>query len=190
MAGRACTQKQQHVVEVVRRCDGPNRNSLLGFFGPAAALLLLVTWLATLILGYGLVLYAIRDQLRPVPADLATTLYFAAVSVTTLGFGEIVADGTLARMLAILAAVSGLGTVALVVTFLFSLYGSYQRREVQVVTLEATAGGPPSSTAGELRPARHRRSAAGAVPDLAGLVSRGPQFARRVPAPGFLPGEP
>jgi hypothetical protein len=129
----------------VRRRPAEARDSLLGFFGPAAALVLLVTWLATLILGYGLVLYAIRDQLRPIPTDLATTLYFAAVSVTTLGFGEIVAEGTLARILAILGAVSGLGTVALVVTFLFSLYGSYQRREVQVVALEATAGGPPSA---------------------------------------------
>jgi hypothetical protein len=129
----------------VRRRPAAARDALLGFFGPAASLLLLVIWLSMLILGYGLVLYAIRDQLRPVPTDLATTLYFAAVSVTTLGFGEIVADGTLARVLAILAAISGLGTVALVVTFLFSLYGSYQRREVQVVALEATAGGPPSA---------------------------------------------
>jgi len=127
-----------------RRSDAA-RDQLLGFFGPAGALLLLVMWLATLILGYGLVFYAIRDQLRPIPSDLATTLYFAAVSVTTLGFGDIVADGTLARILAVMAAISGLGTVALVVTFLFSLYGSYQRREVQVVALEATAGGPPSA---------------------------------------------
>jgi hypothetical protein len=128
-----------------RRQPDRIRDQTLGFFGPAATLVLLVTWLALLILGYGLVLHAIRDQLQPVPPDLATTLYFAAVSVTTLGFGEIVAEGTAARILAILAAVSGLGTVALVVTFLFSLYGSYQRREVQVVALEATAGGPPSA---------------------------------------------
>lgn len=130
---------------LARRRSGAERDQLLGFYGPAATLMLLVTWLGMLILGYGLVLHAIRDQLQPVPPDLATSIYFAAVSVTTLGFGEIVAQGTLARVLAILAAISGLGTVALVVTFLFSLYGSYQRREVQVVALEATAGGPPSA---------------------------------------------
>jgi hypothetical protein len=121
------------------------RDSLLGFFGPAGALLLLVIWLAMLIVGYGLVFYAIRNQLSPVPADLGTAAYYAATSLLTIGFGDIVAVGGLARIFSAVAAVSGLGTVALVVTFLFSLYGSYQRREVQVVALEATAGGPPSA---------------------------------------------
>ena len=37
--------------------------------------------------------------------------------------------------------------MALVVTFLFSLYGSYQRREIEVVKLQAAAGGPPSAVA-------------------------------------------
>ena len=50
-----------------------------------------------------------------------------------------------ARIIVTVAAISGLGAVALVVTFLFSLYGSYQRREIQVVALEAAAGGPPSA---------------------------------------------
>src|SRR4249920_2361362 len=51
------------------------------------------------------------------------------------------------RLIVTLAAISGLGTVALVVTFLFSLYGSYQRREIQVVALQAAAGAPPSAVA-------------------------------------------
>lgn len=42
-------------------------------------------------------------------------------------------------------AVAGLGVVALVITFLFSLYGSYQRREVLVVSLSARAKAPPSA---------------------------------------------
>ena len=37
--------------------------------------------------------------------------------------------------------------VALVVTFLFSLYASYQRRELRVVMLQASAGAPPSAVA-------------------------------------------
>jgi hypothetical protein len=77
---------------LARRSSPAVRDSLLGMFGPAAAVLLLVTWLAAFIVGFGLVLYSIRDQLLPVPPDLATTLYFTAVSVTTLGFGEIVAQ--------------------------------------------------------------------------------------------------
>ncbi len=55
------------------------------------------------------------------------------------------AAGTLARVVITIAAISGLGAVALVVTFLFSLYGSYQRREMRVVMLQASAGAPPSA---------------------------------------------
>jgi hypothetical protein len=127
----------------------PDRSSdrLFGLFAPAATLALLAAWLTSLILGYGLILYALRDELRPVPSGLGGALYFAATSVLTLGFGDIVADGAPARLIATVAAISGLGSVALVVTFLFSLYGSYQRREAQVVALQAAAGAPPSAVA-------------------------------------------
>jgi voltage-gated potassium channel Kch len=132
---------------VGRRVPRRLRDTLFGLFGPGSAILLLAVWLAVLILGYGLMLYGIRDQLRPVPSDLGTSIYFAASSVLTLGYGDVVPDGELARMLVVLAAASGLGAVALVVTFLFSLYGSYQARERRVVTLQAAAGGPPSAVA-------------------------------------------
>ena len=122
-------------------------DTLLGLFAPAATMALLAAWLVSLILGYGLILFALRDELEPVPSDLGTTVYFAATSLLTIGFGDIVAVGTPARVIVTTAAVGGLGAVALVVTFLFSLYGSYQRREVQVVALQAAAGAPPSAVA-------------------------------------------
>jgi hypothetical protein len=130
--------------------DGrPDRSydRILGLFAPAATVALLAAWLATLIVGYGLIMYALRDELRPVPNDLGTAVYFAATSLLTIGFGDIVAVEAPARIIIITAAVSGLGAVALVVTFLYSLYGSNQRREVQVVILQAAAGGPPSAVA-------------------------------------------
>jgi hypothetical protein len=120
---------------------------LLGLFAPAATVGLLIAWLVTLILGYGLVFYAIRDQIQPVPGDLGDALYFAATSLLTLGFGDFVASGAAARIFSTIAAITGLGAVALVVTFLFSLFGSYQRRERRVVTLQAAAGAPPSAVA-------------------------------------------
>jgi hypothetical protein len=131
------------------RDGSPDRSydRVLGLFAPAMAVALLAAWLVTLIFGYGLLMFALRDQLRPVPPDFGTALYFAATSVLTLGFGDVVAVGAPARIIIITGAVTGLGAVALVVTFLFSLYGSYQRREVKVVTLQATAGAPPSAVA-------------------------------------------
>ena len=126
---------------------GRSYDTMLGLFAPAATVALLATWLVSLIVGYGLILFALRDELEPVPTNVGTTIYFAATSLLTIGFGDIVAVGTPARIIVTTAAVGGLGAVALVVTFLFSLYGSYQRREIQVVALQAAAGAPPSAVA-------------------------------------------
>jgi hypothetical protein len=134
------------VRKVGRGRDGRRRETLLGLYAPAATVVLLLVWMAVLIAGYGLVLFAVRDELRPVPPDLGAAIYSAATTVLTLG-GDAAATGPLARAAVVLSAASGLGVVALVITFLFSLYGSYQRREVQVVTLQAAAGAPPSAVA-------------------------------------------
>jgi hypothetical protein len=120
------------------------RESLLGSFGPAIVLVYLLIWLALLILGYGLLFNALADQVRPHPTDLASSMYFAGTSLFTIGFGDYVGTTPVARILSLVSAASGLGVLALVVTFLFSLYGAFQRREVAVVTLEASAGAPPS----------------------------------------------
>ncbi len=124
---------------------GPAWERLLGLFGPAATLGLLVAWLITLIVGFGLILFGLRDQLDPVPTNLGSALYFSATSVLTIGYGDIVANGPAARIIVVAAAACGLGVVALVVTFLFALYASYQRRETAVVLLQAKAGAPLSA---------------------------------------------
>ena len=127
------------------RTEGLSRDGFYGVYAPAAAVLTLVIWLILLVIGYGLLLFAIRDQLDPSPTNLGTALYFAGTSVLTLGYGDIVASGSLARAVSLIAAANGLGVVALVITFLFSLFASYQRRERLVVTLSARAKAPPSA---------------------------------------------
>jgi Ion channel len=117
----------------------------LGLFAPGTAILLFVFWLAVIILADGLMLYALRAEVTPPPAGLLDALYFAGTSVLTLGFGEIVANGAVSRVVVLVAAATGLGVVALVITFIFSLFASYQRREVLVVKLSARAKAPPSA---------------------------------------------
>jgi hypothetical protein len=129
----------------LRTRTGLSRDAFLGLYAPGAAVLLLVLWLGVLVLGYGLVLYGLRGEIRPSPIGLVEAIYFAGTSVLTLGFGEIVAGGTASRFVVLFAAATGLGVVALVITFLFSLFANYQRREVLVVTLSARAKAPPSA---------------------------------------------
>ena len=50
----------------------------------------------------------------------------------------------LSRLAEIAAAATGVAVLALGITYLFSLYGAFQRREELVTTLDARAGAPPS----------------------------------------------
>lgn len=128
----------------LRLSSAERRESFLGSFGSLAVIVLLVAWVTGLILGYGLMLHALGSELQPPPDHLGTALYFAGVSLLTIGFGDIVATGAPTRAITLIAAANGLGLFALVITLLFTLYGSFQRREVAVVVLEAGAGAPPS----------------------------------------------
>ena len=128
--------------ETLSRAD--KRERRLGAYAPFILVFLLFFWGATLILGYGLVLDGLRDQVSPRPPDLWTSLYFAGTSLITIGFGDVTPVGPAARIVALAAGATGLVLVALAITLIFSLYGSFQRREVLVVTLDSPAGAPPS----------------------------------------------
>jgi Ion channel len=129
----------------VRVSTGLQRELLLGIYAPGLVVMLLLVWIVLLVTGYGLMFYALRAQLSPPAPDLGVAVYFAGSSILTLGFGDVLAVGGAARLVTITAAATGLGVVALGITYLFSLFGSFQRREILVVTLGARAGAPPSA---------------------------------------------
>ncbi len=120
------------------------REKILGQFAPLLLVVLLIVWIVGLMVGYGLMLDALRSELRPEPRDLLAAIYFAGTSLLAIGFGDIVALDPPARLVAVAAAASGLGVVALAISFVFSLFASFQRREALVVTLDQRAGAPPS----------------------------------------------
>jgi len=126
------------------RAAPDKRERMLGTFAPRVLIGLLLVWIAGLILGFGLMLYALRTQTRPPLEGLPMAMYYAGTSLLTIGYGDIVAHSWLARLVSIMAAVAGLGLIALAISFIFSLYASFQRREVLVVTLDARGGAPPS----------------------------------------------
>jgi Ion channel len=130
----------------LRKVTSIEQEKILGTYAPATVLLLLIAWMMLMVLGFGLVLYSLREGLVPQP-DFGSTLYYAGTSVLTIGFGDITANHGLARVVSVVAGGLGLGIVALGITYLFSLYVSFQRREILVVRLEARAGAPPSGVA-------------------------------------------
>ena len=124
--------------------DERAREGLLSVFAPFFLVTMLLVWLVILVLGWGLVFYGMHDALHPAGLTYGDCVYFAGASLLTIGYGDITPVLASARMLSIVCAASGLGVVAVVISFLFAIFGAFQRRETFVVTFGARAGVPPS----------------------------------------------
>jgi len=128
----------------LRRLKGQQREDFLGNFAPFALMLILLLWVFVLILGFGLMLHAVRGGIKPPIEDYGSAFYVAGTALFTIGFGDIVGVSAAARVLLLLAGASGLAVVALVISLTFTLYDSFKQRETLVLTLDARAGTPPS----------------------------------------------
>ena len=117
----------------------------LAAFAPVALLTLFLIWAAALILGYGLVLNGLAQQIRPSPPDFITSIYISASTLVPLAYGDFVPEGFLARGTIIAESATGVVLAALAITLLFSLYESFRSREELVVSLDALAGAPPTA---------------------------------------------
>jgi Ion channel len=127
----------------LRLRDPERREDALALFAPSILVVFLATWVAMLIAGFGLLFWALRADLRPHP-NLGSAFYFAGTTLTTIGYGDIVPITALTRFIALCAAASGLGVVAIVATFLFQTFAAFQRREAFIVTNSVRTGAPPS----------------------------------------------
>jgi len=127
----------------MRIADAERREDTLALFAPMLMVTLLLYWVASQILGYGLLFWALRAGLQPEPR-IGGAIYFAGASLLTIGYGDITPIHWYTRVLALFAAGGGLATLAVVTTFLFQTFGAFQRREAFVVTISERTGAPPS----------------------------------------------
>lgn len=121
-----------------------NREDVLGTFAPAMLVTLSTVWVILLIFGYGLMFFGLRAQVHDVES-FGSALYFAGTSLLTIGFGDIVPTGPATRILSVAAGATGFSVVAVITTFLFSIFGSFQTREAFILTFGARGGSPPSA---------------------------------------------
>jgi hypothetical protein len=94
------------------------------------------------VLGYGLMIHADSKDINPTP-DLAEAVYLAGSAFFTR-VGNSVVSGS-ARILVVLAGLSGLASVTISATFLLTVQQALHRREVLVLSTLTVAGRPPSS---------------------------------------------
>ncbi|HXW34057.1 MAG TPA: hypothetical protein VEJ87_05715 [Acidimicrobiales bacterium] len=105
---------------------------------PAVSLLgLLVLWLAGLMLGWALVYWGIGFRVLGT-TGFETILYYAGTSLLTPAFGT--AHGPAERTLSLVETLTGLGTIALLISYLPALYGAYSKREARLLTLDDPLG--------------------------------------------------
>ncbi|MBL8153455.1 MAG: hypothetical protein JNM70_04660 [Anaerolineae bacterium] len=120
-----------------RAKDYADRDRVLALFAPVALLSLPVVWLFLIDIGYTLMFWAIG----------VGTLYDAfkasESSLFTLGF-FFPLDTPVAVAMVFTEAVIGLGMTALLISYLPTMYGSFQKRETLVTLLEVRADSPPS----------------------------------------------
>ncbi len=128
----------------LRIADAERRENFYGTFAPGILVFYLFFWIAMLVLGFGLVFFGLRSALTPPLENFWGATYYAGASLLTLGYGDITAHSWLTRSLSLASAAIGLGTFAIVTTYLFSLFASFQRREALIVALRERTGAPPS----------------------------------------------
>ncbi len=132
------------------------REQFYGAYGPISLIFLLLFWAALLTFGFALILYGFGTPYQDASlasnqhtgAHFLTDIYVSGTSLTTLGPGDVVPRRQIARMLMIVESGTGLGLVALVISYVPVLYAAFSRREVSVALLDSRAGSPP--TAAEL----------------------------------------
>jgi hypothetical protein len=130
-----------------RRMPAQAADTMLGIYGPLGLLMNLVLWVATMMLGYACLQWAVGSHLGPGGAtvNFGDDVYYAAATMTTDGPAGLAAHTTPARILQIVDAGSGLAVLAIVIGYLPSLYQAFSRREATVSQLDARAGSPPSA---------------------------------------------
>jgi len=118
---------------------GVAHDRLRGLFAPLILLVLPVVWLSLVLVGYMAMFRAVENE------TLRSGFVTSGSSLFTLGFTGPADLPSVA--LAFTEAAVGLGLVALLISFLPTIYGAYARREAGVALLCVRAGSPPDAVA-------------------------------------------
>jgi hypothetical protein len=123
-------------LRIGRMASFERRDRIMALYGPIGLLVLLVAWLTLVVVGYTGMFWAVHAR------SLREAFTLSGSSVFTLGFRT--APDLLSTVLAFTEAALGLVLLALLITYLPSIYQAFSRREQAVALLEVRAGSPPS----------------------------------------------
>ena len=128
----------RHMFEFVAhpRRSFERRDQVLALYAPVALVLLPALWVTLVIIGFTGMQWAVSGQ------SLRTAFLVSGSSLLTLGVRFNAALPS--AVLSFFEATIGLGLVAMLISYLPSIYSAFGRREALVGMLESRAGTPPS----------------------------------------------
>jgi hypothetical protein len=115
----------------------PRRDAIMAFYGPVGVMLLVPTWYMLIALGYAAMYWSLGV------GNIYQAIRLSGSSLFTLGFESNNAFGII--LLEFTEAMLGLIMVALLISYLPTMYSAFSRREQVVNMLEVRAGSPPSA---------------------------------------------
>jgi hypothetical protein len=128
--------------------EGVGRQSdFLSIFGPLALLGLVGLWATGLVVGFALLLWGIQGPIAGTTADedFGTLVYLSGTTFFTVGFGDVTPTSGIGRALAVIEGGTGFGFLAVVISYLPTIFGAAARREATITLLDARAGSPPTA---------------------------------------------
>jgi len=129
------TVRRFFALRLGRNSSYERRDRVMAPYGPTSLLILALVWLIVTLAGYTAMFWAVGHP------SLRESFITSGSSLLTLGFVR--PPDMPSVVLAITEAVLGLTLLALLITYLPSLYSTFSRREAAVARLEVRAGSPP-----------------------------------------------
>ena len=122
-------------------------DTMLGLYGPASLLSLLVLWTIGLVVGFAAMQWATGSDLSlGHAASFGDALFFSAGGFLSAGTG-LEPEGAGSQLLFILEAASGFAVLFIAIGYLPALFQAFSRREVAISQLDPRAGSPPTAGA-------------------------------------------
>lgn len=122
-----------------------NRHRLLNMVGPLLLPLLIAVYVVLLVLAYALIYYPHIPRgftfgvEHPEPGWI-DAVYFSGVTLTSVGYGDVVPRLAPLRFLALFEAASGLIVISLAITYMLTVYTALERKRAVAVSLYHQAG--------------------------------------------------
>lgn len=114
------------------------RDRIMALYAPIGLFVLVFTWMTLVILGFTLIYYALVRDTWHDAFELSGSSFF------TLGF-ELPSPGIPGYVAVFAEAATGLAILALLISYLPTIYGAFSRREREVARFATIAGTPPSA---------------------------------------------